>query len=273
MKFSFFRLTCFNHLRYILNPFYSYILKILFVHCYNYSSTESSIDRIVNEAILQEAIKITTGSLGVVLRCRDHLPHRTPLSDLNAFVGETYSFCWDLVLEKVIEQGALDDNGNIALLDVIVYAQSLPNAAPEQWLYHRPNLQCICGTDHDWWHSVTFGSSAKPFIEKPGAGKGDLQAHCDAVNADRLDRGLKMVEPLVVSLPQAGKPHPDVMFLEDDYSQPASCQIKSESIENLLEKVNNYLHLFFMIYDFFFGTEEAQFKCHIKSSRMKAWVS
>ena len=199
-------------------------------------------DRIANEAILEEAIKATRGTLSVVLRCRDKLSHRTPLSDLNSFIGETYSFCWDLVLEKVVaEEQTLDGKGNIPLLDVVVYPQSLPNAAPEKWLYHRPNLECICGTDDMMgWHSVSLGAVGSQFIDQPGAGKGGLQAHCDAVNADRKQRGLKNVEPLNVSLPLGGKPHPDVLFLEDDLGKDKTDNVVGLSEGQRLEKVSKH---------------------------------
>jgi hypothetical protein len=239
--------------------------------------SESSIDRIANEAILEEAIKYTTGTLSVVLRCRDQQPHRTPLSDLNSFVGETYSFCWDLVLESVVDHGSLDEAGKIPLLDVVVYAQSLPNAAPEQWLYHRPDLECICGTDEmmGWYSSAYDSSSTNRFIDEPGAGKGGLKAHCDAVNSDRINRGLRRVESMSVSLPQGGKHHPDVVFLEDDPLRQKPGEIQRESAGLLPEKVS--YHYF---YDPCFSTQTIHwvhgkayfiFRCQTSPRRMKAW--
>lgn len=205
---------------------------------------ESSIDRIANEAILEKAIKHTTGTLSVVLRCRDQEPHRTPLSDLNAFVGETYSFCWDLVIESVVDNGLLDEAGNIPLLDLVVYAQSLPNAAPEQWIYQRPDLECICGADEMMgWYSSSYDSSStsKRFIDQQGSGLGGLKAHCDAVNADRMSRGLRRVESLGVILPQGGKPHPDVVFLEDDLLGKNPSEYQTDSTRLVLNKVSCHM--------------------------------
>lgn len=202
---------------------------------------ESSIDRIANEAILEKAIKHTSGTVSVVLRCRDQEPHRTPLSDLNSFVGETYSFCWDLVIESMVDNGALDQSGNIPLLDLIVYAQSLPNAAPEQWLHQRPDLECICGADEMMgWYSSSYdsASTSKRFIDQPGAGRGGLKAHCDAVNADRISRGLRRVESLGVILPQGGKPHPDVVFLEDEILRKDRSKLHRDSDGLVLDKVS-----------------------------------
>lgn len=192
---------------------------------------KTAIDKIANEYILERAIAATktSGKLSVVLRCRDNMPHRTPLNELCSFIGEVYSHAWDIAVEKIESEylPTLEEltslekpqPRNLPLLDVVVYPQSLPNAAPEHWIYHRLDLDCICGAnDMMGWHSTS--ASEIPYVNQPGAGKGGLQSHVDAVNADRHHRGLKPVHALQVELPDGGRPHPDVLFLEDDRNPP-----------------------------------------------------
>ena len=96
----------------------------------------SSPDRIDNEAILQKAMSRARndGTLSIVLCCGDNLPHRTLLSSLRRYLGEVYSIAWDTAYEKAVsEEGNSQYSANSSgLLDVIIYPESLPNAAPEK---------------------------------------------------------------------------------------------------------------------------------------------
>ena len=56
-------------------------------------------------------------------------------------------------------------NGGGALLDVIVYPQNLPNAAPESWIVLRPDLECICSHD-----TLTGWSSSSERVTAVGVG-------------------------------------------------------------------------------------------------------
>jgi len=183
----------------------------------------TAIDRITNELILEEAMSHTSNTLSVVLRCRDNLPHRTPLSDLCSFVGEVYSVAWDAACEKASTTTTNDDSTKeeeeeLDILNVVVYPQSLPNAAPEQWLYQRKDLECVCGVDDLLgWHSTGSGEDAANFLTSDGDGMGGLSSHVDAINADRMERGLEKVEAMKVEIPEWLNPHEDVLYLEDDH--------------------------------------------------------
>mmetsp|Transcript_55569 Transcript_55569/g.67017 ORF Transcript_55569/g.67017 Transcript_55569/m.67017 type:complete len:509 (+) Transcript_55569:71-1597(+) len=194
------------------NKTYGHILVIM-------TFPRSSPDRIDNEAILQKAMSHARNdaTLSIVLRCGDNLPHRTPLSSLRRYLGEVYSIAWDAACEKAVsEEGNSQYSANgSGLLDVIIYPQSLPNAAPEKWLILRPNLECICGTDFMMgWHSIA--PSSNKYLNKSGGGWGGLSAHCDAVNADRSGHGLEPIEALLVNAPTSSAPSTDVIFLEDE---------------------------------------------------------
>ena len=51
------------------------------------------------------------------------------------------------------------------LLNVVIYPQNLPNAAPETWITHRPDLECICSHSSiiGWSSTTSHGSSGKFF--------------------------------------------------------------------------------------------------------------
>ena len=143
----------------------------------------TSIDRIANEAILETAIQ-RTHKLSVVLRSRDD---SHSLASLRRYVGEVYSTLWDCSM------------GMDAVTDVVVYAQNLPNAAPEQWIHHRPDLDMVCS--HDTlcgWFSESASGRGFVFADEQGRGVGGLEDHVAALNADRQGRGLPPVEALQV---------------------------------------------------------------------------
>ena len=188
----------------------------------------------------------TSHRVSVVLRGTDYQRQPT-LSQLRSYVGEIYSAAWDCTLgfdrdehaddDDVLDIGS-DDNGSNEggvgtaggggilasrrggiLLDVIVYPQNLPNAAPEGWIALRPDLDCICSHDTLLGWSATGGSgTGAARLDVDGQGVGGLVDHVEAVNADRIYRGLEPVEALEVDPWPVGADVQDdqsVVFLED----------------------------------------------------------
>jgi len=195
------------------SPSYEHTLAIL-------TLPQTSRDRIANEAILETCVKHTKQKVSIVLRCQDSNTRPNPkLNDLRGYVGEIYSLVWDSVL-------GLDKPLSSELLDVIVYPQNLPNAAPEQWLHHRPDLECICSHDSiiGWISASTEGSGSR-YQDVEGSGCGGLESHVAAVNVDRRGRGMDKVQSLPVEKwPEVcvNDDHDgihnngDVIFLEDE---------------------------------------------------------
>ena len=106
--------------------------------------------------------------------------------------------------------------------DVIVYPQNLPNAAPEQWIAQRPDLDRVCSHDSicGWVSSSASGRGLR-FQELEGQGVGGLDAHVSALNADRRERGLTDVEALHVdpwpmAACSASLMHNNILFLDDE---------------------------------------------------------
>lgn len=170
----------------------------------------SSIDRIANEAILNTAVAHTTGKLSVVLRCEGK--DAPSLSSLRRYVGEVYSMLWDVAMAT----------GNPDFLDVVVYPQNLPNAAPEQWVNHLPDLDCVCSHDSICgWVSQSATGRGLQFRDKEGDGMGGLDDHVVALNADRAQRKMRPVTALHVSPWPTGasaelQQEYNVAFLDDD---------------------------------------------------------
>lgn len=197
--------------------------------------------RIANEAILDAAIAVTTGRLSVVLRTNTGgSDSRTgegrtdvSLTQLRRYVGEIYSMAWDAALglderehdvadeeKEAASAGPITSGGR--LLDLIVYPQNMPNTPPEGWIDLRPDLSCICSHDSitGWVTSDLYaGGSGRQYASRQGQGAGGLQAHVDAVNAER---GLKGLAPLaalhVDNWPDGAEVtgDPNVVFLEDE---------------------------------------------------------
>jgi phosphopantetheine adenylyltransferase len=96
----------------------------------------------------------------------------------------------------------------------------LPNAAPEQWIHILDDLQVVCSHDSICgWMSTEAGGSGVRFQSTGGAG--GLDAHVNAINVDRIQRGLTPVEALHVDpWPQGATMDfcaaNNVMFLDDD---------------------------------------------------------
>jgi cytidyltransferase-like protein len=148
----------------------------------------TSIDRIANEAILETAMQ-NTRKLSVVLRSRDD---NHSLSSLRKYVGEVYSMLWDCNMGA----GGMDDD---CVSNVVVYAQNLPNAAPEQWIHHREDLDMVCSHDSlCGWFSESASGRGFDFARALGRGVGGLDDHVAALNADREGRGLSRVQALHV---------------------------------------------------------------------------
>eukprot|EP00545_Synedropsis_sp_CCMP1620_P005460 CAMPEP_0119007444 /NCGR_PEP_ID=MMETSP1176-20130426/3013_1 /TAXON_ID=265551 /ORGANISM="Synedropsis recta cf, Strain CCMP1620" /LENGTH=461 /DNA_ID=CAMNT_0006959595 /DNA_START=142 /DNA_END=1527 /DNA_ORIENTATION=- len=145
----------------------------------------TSIDRIANEAILETAIQ-QTHKLSVVLRASDDYHS---LASLRRYVGEVYSTLWDY--------SSMPTTVVADVTNVVVYAQNLPNAAPEQWIHHRDDLDMVCSHDSICgWFSASASGRGIQFCQ--GDGKGGLQDHVAALNADRQGRGLSPVHALPV---------------------------------------------------------------------------
>lgn len=173
----------------------------------------TSVDRIANDAILatalQKAASSTKAKLSIILRNKDSDDaHHHSLATLRRYVGEVYSSLWDSAMEETFS--------NKGLLDVVVYPQNLPNAAPERWVSHRPDLQWICSHDTICgWKCDASGGRGTQFVDTEGSG--GLQKHVEAVNADREARNLPRVEPLFVEhWPEAAQSDAQVVFLDDD---------------------------------------------------------
>ena len=173
----------------------------------------TSTDKIANEAILNHAVK-GTEKLSVVLRANGNNPS---LARLRQYVGEVYSTLWDCAM-------SLDTQGEFAdgFCDVVVYPQNLPNAAPEQWIHHAPDLDSVCSHDSicGWISQVATGRGVE-YQTIPGQGVGGLDAHVKALNADRDQRGLSPVRaihvtpwPMGASAAEQQENH--VLFLDDE---------------------------------------------------------
>jgi cytidyltransferase-like protein len=168
----------------------------------------SSIDRIANEAILETAIQ-QTSKLSVVLRSGDDVHS---LATIRRYVGEVYSTLWDCS-----SMASVDDVNN-----VVVYAQNLPNAAPEQWIHHRDDLDMVCSHDTICgWFSESAMGRGMLFSDQEGGGMGGLEDHVAALNADRQKRDLEPVDVLQVDPWPKGacvdfqKENP-VVFMDDE---------------------------------------------------------
>lgn len=150
------------------------------------SMPSTSTDKIANEAILNQAVQHTR-KLSVVLRARgDKHPS---LARLRRYVGEVYSTMWDVAMAS----------GTPDFCDVVVYPQNLPNAAPEQWIHHAADLDSVCSHDSICgWVSSSAQGRGLQFQSISGDGFGGLDAHVQALNADRAQRDLPPVKAMHV---------------------------------------------------------------------------
>lgn len=172
----------------------------------------SIMDRILNEAVL-ETVLPQTNKLSVVLRCCDG--EAPSIASLRRYVGEIYSQLWDC---SIGEGGNEDEeagsvSNTVDFRDVVVYPQNLPNAAPEAWLDIQKDLDCVCSHDGivGWTSELCdiTGSGAdgtghsasrgQRYLSVAGEGMGGLREHCQAMNMERKQRGLKPVRALIVN--------------------------------------------------------------------------
>ena len=176
----------------------------------------TSIDRIANEAILNTAVAHASNKVSVILRCEGG--ESPSLASLRRYVGEVYSTLWDFAMAS----------GDPDFLDVVVYPQNLPNAAPEQWVNHLPDLDCVCSHDSicGWVSESALGRGLQ-FQDKEGRGVGGLDDHVLALNADRAQRNLPPVTALHVNpwpagaSPELQQTH-GVTFLDDEVLEKAN---------------------------------------------------
>jgi hypothetical protein len=202
----------------------------------------------------------TTHRISVVLRgggdAGDDDDPPPTLSQLRTYVGDIYSSAWDITLgfdrdeddDDDDEDDGYDDEDDDdddassgmdgtrtrtrtdhhpsslaqSLLDVIVYPQNLPNAAPEGWVVLRPDLDCICSHDSlTGWSSAGGSGTGTARLQIFGQGVGGLDDEVEAINADRTYRGLGTVDALNVDPWPVGADVTDdahVVFLKDSAS-------------------------------------------------------
>ncbi|KAL7449938.1 hypothetical protein ACHAWC_001947 [Mediolabrus comicus] len=201
---------------------------------------QSASARIANEAILETAISVTTQRLSVILRTNTGGSNsltgegysNVSLTQLRRYAGEIYSMAWDaaLGLDEKQSDSESEGEGELAgpitqgkkLLDLIVYPQNMPNSPPEGWIDLRPDLSCICSHDSitGWISSDDFATgTGRKYASTEGQGMGGLQAHVDAVNAERKVKGLDPLVALHVDdWPDGAEVtgDPNVVFLEDE---------------------------------------------------------
>lgn len=189
----------------------------------------TSIQRISNESILSTCMRQTTSKLSIILRCQDGI--RPQLSDLRSYVGEIYSLAWDVVL-NLNEQVQSSD-----LLNVLIYPQNLPNTASEGWILNRDDLECICSHDSFiGWVSTESMGHGRAFDTIEGSGMGGLDQFVEAVNDDRVSRGLKKVVALQAeNWPDAILTDENVTFMDDG----VICRVQSDQANDV--GINNGL--------------------------------
>lgn len=187
----------------------------------------TSTDRIANEAILETAIE-QTPKLSVILRSGDDAHS---LASLRRYVGEVYSTLWDCGMNAAVED----------VTNVVVYAQNLPNAPPEQWIHHREDLDMVCSHDSICgWFSASAMGRGTLFSDQEGKGMGGLEDHVAAINADRKGRDLSPVDALQVDPWPKGacvefqKENPVVFMDDDEEVEDASKASESEEEDDAL---------------------------------------
>jgi phosphopantetheine adenylyltransferase len=199
------------------------------------SMPESSVDRIMNEAVI-ETILPSTNKLSVVLRCQGGIIPTT--AALRRYAGEIYSQLWDVALSA----DGISQIQNPDLPNVVVYPQNLPNAAPESWIDIQPDLDCICSYDSTvGWTSETASTTSslltrgKRFERMSGSGMGGLDDHVANVNRERQQRNLQQVKAVHVDnlkiLEDAIATH-CVTFLDDDDVESGEIGVAGSGDEN-----------------------------------------
>lgn len=132
--------------------------------------------------------------------------------------------------------GAIVNGGR--LLDLIVYPQNLPNTPPEGWVVTRPDLSCIVSHDSiTGWvtNNENAGGSGRKYATKKGQGMGGLMSHVDAVNAERVGKGLNSLVALHVDDWPDGADiadDPNIVFLEDEDAYEDNSKVVSDGNDN-----------------------------------------
>ena len=142
------------HLSYTNGDSFQHGLAIL-------SMPSTSVDRIANEAILETALRQGAPKLSIVLRSDDYSAKSHSIASLRKYVGEVYSSLWDC------EMGS--DHPE-RVLDAVVYVQNLPNAAPEQWIHHVPDLDFIVSHDSICGWTSEGGGRGSQYQDSSGNG-------------------------------------------------------------------------------------------------------
>lgn len=214
-------------------PMFQHALAIL-------TMPNNSVDRIINEAILEKALP-SAHKLSVVLRCqgtnkRSGTSTSPSLATLRRYVGEVYSQMWDLAMhspqllaqQQSQQQQSLDESSRNAasptdffiLPDVVVYPQNLPNAAPESWIHIQKDLDLVCSVDSmAGWISTQATGRGERYQRMHGDGLGGLDEHVQAMNSERAFRNLAPVQILHVNPSDCmtnAVVDPNVVFLDDD---------------------------------------------------------
>jgi cytidyltransferase-like protein len=204
----------------------------------------SASSRIANEAILAKAMQITSRKLSVILRTNTDTDDTThvSLTKLRRYAGEVYSMAWDaaLGLDRPEDIAAEEEEGTPKgeLLDLIIYPQNMPNTPPEGWISNRPDLSCVISHDSitGWVTSAEFaGGNGRLYADEKGRGVGGLASHVEAMNAERVQRGLRPVMAVHVDdWPDGADITEDsnIVFLEDDDAMDSSMFNPEEVGEN-----------------------------------------
>jgi cytidyltransferase-like protein len=158
----------------------------------------TSIDKIINERILETVLASSSKAekLSVVLRCQNDNYAPPSVASLRKYVGEIYSQLWDTYMSNSAYSEMVDP---YHLPDVVVYPQNLPNTAPESWIDIQPDLDCVCTFNAlCGWTSEEASGRGQVFQNQNADGRGGLDEHVAALNAERKSRNLPPVQALHV---------------------------------------------------------------------------
>jgi Cytidylyltransferase-like len=219
----------------------------------------TSVDKIINERILETIMSTCEKmeKLSVVLRCQNDQYAPPTVASLRKYVGEIYSQLWDTYMSN---------NANIAnpdfdfyhLPDVVVYPQNLPNTAPESWIDIQPDLDVVCTFNAlCGWMSEEATGRGQVFQNRHADGRGGLDEHVAALNAERVSRNLPPVHALHVQEDTADNENDDtcplfqtqadgeasyVTFLDDEEpSSSSSSSVMQQQPQNSnARNINGY---------------------------------
>jgi Cytidylyltransferase-like len=183
----------------------------------------TSLDKIINERILETIMTNCKNAekLSIVLRCQnDHYAPPT-VAALRKYVGEIYSQLWDTYMSSTnfADENAVDP---YHLPDVVVYPQNLPNTAPESWIDIQSDLDVVCTFNAlcGWISEEATGRGAL-FQYRNQDGRGGLDEHVAALNAERASRNLAPVVALHVQEDHRYDDDTCPLFAEDGGNEQA----------------------------------------------------